>query len=64
MGLDLAGPYTILRVAGGGGGFWTLGAGTFRSVELKEINPLTASTCLKFCSKKGEVAYVRFSNVV
>ena len=64
MGMDLAGPYPILRVAGGGGGFWTLGAGTFRSVELKEINPLTASTCLKFCSKKGEVAYVRFSNVV
>ena len=56
VGLDLEGPYPILRVAGGGGGCVTLGAGTFRSVELKEINPLTASTCLKSCSKKGAVA--------
>ena len=64
MGMDLAGQYPILLVDGGGGGFWTLGAGTFRSVELKEIKPLTASTCLKVCSEKGEVAYVKFSNVV
>ena len=64
VGLDLAGQYPILWEAEGGGGFWTLGAGTFRSVELKEINPLTASTCLKFCSAKGEMEYVKFSNVV
>ena len=64
VGIDLTGPYPTLLVAGGGGGFCTLGAGTFRSVELKDIKPLTASTCLKVCSEKGEVAYVKFSNVV
>ena len=48
VGLDAEGPYLIRWVAGGGGGCVTLGAGTFKSVELrKEIKPLRASTCLK-----------------
>ena len=47
MGLDVDGPNLTRRVSGGGGCV-TLGAGTFKSVELgKDMKPLRASTCLK-----------------
>ena len=45
MGMDPTGPYPTLLVGGGGGGFCTLGAGAFRSEELKDRNPLIVSTC-------------------
>ena len=64
MGMDPTGPYPTLLVGGGGGGFCTLGAGAFRSEELKDRNPLIVSTCWNVCSKNGWMLYWRFSNVV